>query len=211
MLICEFARRQLQNSVGQEVQLHTVEYLDGDPVRGRLTPRMIGFLNEAERDFFNLICSVDGIGVRKALRAMVRPVQEVATAIEKEDAKALSGLPGIGPATADRMIDRAVAYLRTQQESSGGWSTNPDGPDLPAITGLVVTGMILGDALESDDPAINAAVAYILSFRQPDGGIYDQILPSYNTSICLSALAKLASPDAATIVPARTDPSWRRI
>ena len=106
-------------------------------------------------------------------------------------------------ASADRMIDRAVAYLRTQQESSGGWSTNPDGPDLPAITGLVVTGMILGDALESDDPAINAAVEYILSFRQPDGGIYDQILPSYNTSICLSALAKLASPDAATIVPAQ--------
>ncbi|MCH8020180.1 FAD-dependent monooxygenase, partial [candidate division KSB1 bacterium] len=46
-------------------------------------------------------------------------------------------------ATAARMIDRAVAYLRTQQEPSGGWSTNPDGPDLPAITGLVVTGMVL--------------------------------------------------------------------
>ena len=106
-------------------------------------------------------------------------------------------------ASADRMIDRAVAYLRTQQEASGGWNTNPDGPDLPAITGLVVTGMVLGDALEPDDPTINAAVEYILSFRQPDGGIYDQILPSYNTSICLSALAKLASPDAAIIVPAQ--------
>ena len=102
--IPEFARRQLQHHVGEELQLHTIEYLEGNPMQGRLTPRMIGFLNEAERDFFNLFCSVDGIGVRKALRAMVRPVQEVATAIEKEDAKALSGLPGIGPATADRMI-----------------------------------------------------------------------------------------------------------
>jgi len=104
VLICEFARRQLQNSVGQKVQLHTVEYLDGDPVRGRLTPRMIGFTSEAEQQFFEAFCSVDGVGVKKALRAMIRPVQEVATAIEQQDAKALSALPGIGPATADRVI-----------------------------------------------------------------------------------------------------------
>jgi len=51
-----------------------------------------------------LVCSVDGVGVKKALRAMVRPVKEVATAIEEQDAKALSALPGIGPAMAERII-----------------------------------------------------------------------------------------------------------
>ena len=35
---------------------------------------------------------------------MVRPVREVATAIEEQDAKALSGLPGVGPAMAERII-----------------------------------------------------------------------------------------------------------
>jgi Holliday junction DNA helicase RuvA len=35
---------------------------------------------------------------------MVRPVQEVASSIEEKDVKALSGLPGIGPATAERII-----------------------------------------------------------------------------------------------------------
>jgi holliday junction DNA helicase RuvA len=38
------------------------------------------------------------------LRAMVRPVKEVATAIEEQDAKTLSSLPGIGPAMAERII-----------------------------------------------------------------------------------------------------------
>ena len=57
-----------------------------------------------EREFFDLICEVDGVGVRKALRAMVRPVGEIARAIEEQDAAALSTLPGIGAATAERMI-----------------------------------------------------------------------------------------------------------
>jgi Holliday junction DNA helicase RuvA len=73
-------------------------------MQGRLTPRLVGFLTEAEREFFELFCSVDGVGVKKALRAMVRPVREVARAIEDQDAKSLAGLPGVGPATAERII-----------------------------------------------------------------------------------------------------------
>jgi len=104
VLICEFARRQLQHQLGQSVSLHTIQYIDGNTQGGRLTPRMVGFLNEAEREFFNLFCSVDGVGTKKALRAMVRPVAEVAELISEQSAKGLSGLPGIGPATAERII-----------------------------------------------------------------------------------------------------------
>ena len=104
VLIPEFTRRQLQQSVGQDISLHTIEYLEGNPMQGRLTPRLVGFTSEAEREFFELFCSVDGVGVKKALRAMVRPVREVATAIEEQDAKSLSALPGVGPATAERII-----------------------------------------------------------------------------------------------------------
>ena len=104
VLIPEFARRQLQHQRGQAVSLHTIQYLDGNPAQGRLTPRLVGFTSEAEREFFELFCSVDGVGMRKALRAMVRPVAEVAALIEEQDAKGLCGLPGIGPATADRII-----------------------------------------------------------------------------------------------------------
>ena len=104
VLIPEFTRRQLQAEVSREISLHTIDYLEGNPMQGRMTPRLIGFLTAVEREFFELFCSVDGVGVRKALRAMVRPVKEVATAIEEQDAKALTGLPGIGPAMSERII-----------------------------------------------------------------------------------------------------------
>ncbi len=104
VLIPEFSRRQLQNQLHSEVRLHTIEYLEGNPMQGRMTPRLIGFLSEIEREFFELFCSVDGVGVKKALRAMVRPVREVATAIEEQDLKGLSALPGIGPATSERIV-----------------------------------------------------------------------------------------------------------
>ena len=108
VFIPEFVRRQLQPLLGTEVSLRTIEYLEGNPQQGRLTPRMIGFMSDAEREFFDAICSVDGVGVKKALRAMIRPVREVAVAIEEQDVKQLSTLPGIGPA----MGERIVAKLR---------------------------------------------------------------------------------------------------
>ena len=104
VLIPEFTRRYVQEQLGEEISLHTIEYMEGNPMQGRLTPRLIGFLSSIEREFFELFCQVDGVGVKKALRAMVRPVQEVAQSIEDQDAKALSGLPGIGPATAERIV-----------------------------------------------------------------------------------------------------------
>jgi holliday junction DNA helicase RuvA len=104
VLIPEFARRRLQSQIDHDISLHTIEYLEGNAMSGRMTPRLIGFLTEVEREFFDLVCEVDGVGVKKALRAMVRPVREVAAAIEEQDLKSLSGLPGIGPATAERMV-----------------------------------------------------------------------------------------------------------
>ncbi len=104
VFVPEFVRRQLQPLGEKEVSLRTVEYLEGNPQQGRLTPRLIGFLSDVEREFFDLICSVDGVGVKKALRAMVKPVREVATAIEEQDVRWLSTLPGIGPAVAERIV-----------------------------------------------------------------------------------------------------------
>lgn len=105
VLIPDFCRRRLQAKLGKEISLHTVHYIDGNAAQGgRLSPRLVGFLSEIEREFFELFCSVGGVGVKKALRAMVRPVQDVAEAIERQDTKTLSTLPGIGPATADQIV-----------------------------------------------------------------------------------------------------------
>ena len=103
VLIPEYTRRHLQSELGKSISLHTICSLDGTP-QGKMTPRLIGFLTEAEREFFELFCSVDGVGTKKALRAMVRPVKEVAVAIEEKDDKFLSSLPGIGAAMAERIV-----------------------------------------------------------------------------------------------------------
>ena len=104
VLLPDVVRRQLQAKLNSEVSLRTIEFLEGNPQQGRMVPRIVGFMNDAELEFFELFCSVDGVGVKKALRAMVRPVREIAVSIEEQDAKGLSALPGIGPAMAERII-----------------------------------------------------------------------------------------------------------
>ncbi len=133
VLISEFTRRQLQQQIGQQISLHTIEYLEGNPGHGRLIPRLIGFLSEAEREFFELFCSVDGVGVKKALRAMVRPVQEVAVAIEEQQTKLLAGLPGIGMATAERI----VAKLRRKVPKFALMVTRAEAPEEAAPADVV--------------------------------------------------------------------------
>lgn len=107
---------------------------------------------------------------------------------------------------ARNMISSAVEFLRGAQDpATGGWGINPreGAPQFPAITALVLRGMVDNGTVRQDDPAVRRGVAYILSFRQKDGGIYDRALPSYNTSICLSLLTQLDDPQArAAIEPA---------
>jgi Holliday junction DNA helicase RuvA len=104
VLVPDLVRRQLQSTVNTAISLHTMEYIEGNPTQGRLVPRLVGFLTTIEREFFEMFCSVDGVGVKKALRAMGRPVQDIAQLIENLDAEGLSSLPGIGAAMAERII-----------------------------------------------------------------------------------------------------------
>src|SRR6266571_3298900 len=104
VLVPEFVRRILQDKLGQELTLYTSHYLDGNPAHGRMVPRLIGFLAEAEQEFFDLFCTVDKVGVRKAMKAFVRPIKEIADAIQRQDNKWLTTLPGIGPATAEQIV-----------------------------------------------------------------------------------------------------------
>src|SRR5919199_5833110 len=78
VLVPEFVRRQLQTRVGQEVTLHTSQYLEGNPMQGRMVPRLIGFLSPAELEFFELFCTVDKVGTRKAIKALMRPIRDIA-------------------------------------------------------------------------------------------------------------------------------------
>ena len=168
VLVPDFVRRQVQSQVGQKVSFHTINYLDGDPSRGRMTPRLVGFSNHIEREFFELFCSVDGVGVKKALRAMVRPVQEVANQIEQQDAKGLSALPGIGPATADRI----VAKLRRKVPKFALLISGADG-ESPVASRDVVTETFevllqLGHSETQARKLLDAAMAEKKSYKDVD-------------------------------------------
>jgi len=99
---CDISR--LSSRLGQEVVLHTIHIIEGDPSRGQVIPRLVGFTSEGDREFFNLFTKVKGIGIRKALRALVRPISEIASAIESGDARMLVSLPEIGKRPADTII-----------------------------------------------------------------------------------------------------------
>ncbi len=104
VLVPAFDVDRLARRVGQDVVLHTIHYVEGDPAHGVQTPRLVGFQAEADRDFFRLFTTVKGVGVKKALRALVRPVGEVAAAIEAKDTRLLVALPEIGRRTAEQII-----------------------------------------------------------------------------------------------------------
>jgi Holliday junction DNA helicase RuvA len=104
ILIPEHTRRQIQSRLGEPITLHTILYIEGGSMVSRLLPRLVGFTNAIDREFFEIFCSVDGVGARKALRAMVRPVRELARSIQDQDVKLLATLPGIGEATAERIV-----------------------------------------------------------------------------------------------------------
>lgn len=157
--IPEFSRRQLQGKIGQTVSLHTIHYIEGNAAQGsRLTPKLVGFLTTAERDFFELFCSVDGVGVKKALRAMTKPVQDTAVLIEQQDAKGLSSLPGVGPATAEKIIAtlrrKMPRFALLVRQEAPGTEPQTTGVVEETFQALLVLGHSEADAKRLIDQAI---------------------------------------------------------
>jgi Holliday junction DNA helicase RuvA len=102
----------LSGLIGSDVVLCTMEYYEGSLGGGNLTPRMIGFLSEAEREFFSTFITVKGMGVRKSLRALSIPIADIAAAIEAGDEKMLMTLPGVGRRTGQQIIAELKGKLQ---------------------------------------------------------------------------------------------------
>jgi Holliday junction DNA helicase RuvA len=98
----------LADKIGSDIALCTMEYYEGTPGGGNLIPRMVGFLNAGERDFFTKFTSVKGIGMKKALRSLSVPIAAIASAIEDGDDKMLMSLDGVGK----RMAQQIIAELK---------------------------------------------------------------------------------------------------
>ena len=85
---------------GDELELH-VSY---NQTERQPKPVLVGFQSILDKEFFELFISVEDIGPMAAVRALVKPVREIARAIEAKDAKALKELKGIGERKAEKII-----------------------------------------------------------------------------------------------------------
>jgi Holliday junction DNA helicase RuvA len=64
----------------------------------------VGFAEAIDKEFFSLYTSVSGLGIKKALKSLTMPINEIARAIETEDVSTLKKLPGIGGRLAEKII-----------------------------------------------------------------------------------------------------------
>jgi len=84
------------------INLITYHYFHVEPAKS--IPILIGFLNEVEKEFFEIFITVSGIGPRAALKALNQPISLIAQAIDEADANFLRSLPGIGQQRAKEII-----------------------------------------------------------------------------------------------------------
>lgn len=85
-----------------KISLITFHYHQVEPSKS--TPVLIGFLNDIEKDFFQVFITVSGIGPRAALKALNKPISLIAKAIDEGDINFLRSLPGIGEQRAKEIV-----------------------------------------------------------------------------------------------------------
>jgi Holliday junction DNA helicase RuvA len=96
--------QRLDENVSEDggVSLVTYHYFQAEPAKS--IPVLIGFLNDVEKDFFEIFITVSGIGPRAALKALNKPISQIAQAIDEADLNFLKSLPGIGEQRAREIV-----------------------------------------------------------------------------------------------------------
>jgi Holliday junction DNA helicase RuvA len=86
-------------TVGNEVALHIHTHVREDSIA------LYGFLRSAERQLFEKLITVSGIGPKLAITILSgMPADEMVGAIRGNDVARLTRIPGIGKKTAERMV-----------------------------------------------------------------------------------------------------------
>jgi Holliday junction DNA helicase RuvA len=84
---------------GKEVHMYVCTYLQKEQIS------LYGFLSAEERDLFEVLLTVRGIGPKMALNLLSgMEMEDLKSALIKGDKERLCKIPGIGPKTAERMI-----------------------------------------------------------------------------------------------------------
>jgi Holliday junction DNA helicase RuvA len=93
-----------EDGSARRITLHTLQYLESQNQGASFIPRLLGFASPHEREFFELLTSVKGLGNKRAMRAMAVEPHAIARAIAERDARFLQTLPEIGPKLAELIV-----------------------------------------------------------------------------------------------------------
>lgn len=179
-LIPAATREDLAQRLGETITLFTVHYLDGNLATGHVQPRLIGFLSEAERQFFGVFTKTKGFGMRKALRAMAVPAHQIAATIEAGDELSLARLPEIGKKTAAQIVSELRGQMATFVRAAAAPAPLRELTDGQRVALEILVGWgerrvdaqrLISDAVESEPELVepDAIVRAVYKRRQTGG------------------------------------------
>ena len=120
--------------------------------------RLYGFVTAAERDWFRLLQSVQGVGAKVALGILgVLTADALSSAIARQDKATMARAPGVGPKLAARLVlelkDKAPAF-----SGAGGESLVADERD-PRLSKAAQDAILALVGLGYGQPQAAAAIA----------------------------------------------------
>ena len=119
-------------AVGEKVQLHTHLHVKGDNIA------LYGFASQEERELFEMLISVDGIGPKVALAVLsTLNAEQLATAITNGDIDILTQVSSLGKKTASRLVLELKGKLgKSWTHETPSYLTQENADIVAALTNL---------------------------------------------------------------------------
>jgi Holliday junction DNA helicase RuvA len=134
-------------------------------------PHLVGFESPLEKEFFELLITVEDIGPMAACRALSTDVTRIARAIEAKDTKLLCTLDGIGPRKADKIVatlNGRVGKFCLMPESEGEPGAAPEEDFRDEVAAVLVEQ--LGHTRTEAQRMVQAAIG-----RRPDAASAEEL------------------------------------
>ncbi len=161
----------VSRQLGEEANLHTYLHVREDALQ------LYGFRSVRERVFFLWLIGVSGVGPKVALAVLSGyPVEDLETAIARDDAKKFESIPGIGKKLAQRLVVELkdkVGELPAPRAAVAGAAAPAADTFLLARSALQNLGLTLREAEEAlrgapADASLEDLVKYALGQGRPE-------------------------------------------
>jgi holliday junction DNA helicase RuvA len=133
-----------------DVTIHTQLFIKEDQIK------MFGFITEEERNLFQLLLSVNGIGPNTAITILSgSAIDDINNAIVHEDAKTLERIRGVGRKTAARIILELKGIIK---ENTISTHTSMDIQQRKHVSDAVMALISLGYGRPIAEKAVSEAI-----------------------------------------------------